>query len=40
MHLPALAAGEIYGAGLLERIPDGPQWADPAGYLARARALT
>ena len=40
VHLPALAAGEIYGAGLLERIPDGPQWADPAGYLARARALT
>ena len=39
VHLPALGADAVYGDGLLERIPDGPQWADPAAYLARARTL-
>ncbi|UQN08832.1 STM4011 family radical SAM protein [Deinococcus sp. QL22] len=39
VHLPQLQSAEIYGAGLLARIPEGPQWADPAAYLERARQL-
>ncbi|WP_425310450.1 STM4011 family radical SAM protein [Ammonicoccus fulvus] len=38
VHLDDLRASEVYGDGLLERVPD-PSWADPAGYLARARSL-
>ncbi|MFB9993314.1 STM4011 family radical SAM protein [Deinococcus oregonensis] len=39
VHLPQLQSAEVYGAGLLARIPEGPQWADPAAYLERARQL-
>lgn len=39
VHLDDLRAREVYGDGLLERVPD-PAWADPVGYLARARALS
>lgn len=38
VHLDDLGARDVYGDGLLERAPD-PTWADPAGYLARARGL-
>ncbi|MVN86331.1 radical SAM protein [Deinococcus sp. HMF7620] len=39
VHLPALGAEDLYGPGLLARIPEGPGWADPSTYLARARQL-
>lgn len=39
VHLPELHAQDVYGAGLLARIPQGPGWADPAAYLERARQL-
>ncbi len=39
VHLPALEAKEMYGVGLLARIPEGPEWADPQAYLQRARQL-
>lgn len=37
VHLDELAAAEVYGDGLLERVP--APWADPQEYLARARSL-
>lgn len=39
VHLPQLGAAEMYGAGLLARIPEGPAWAEPEAYLARAAHL-
>ena len=39
VHLPELGAGAVYGAGLLARIPEGPDWAQPEAYLERARQL-
>lgn len=39
VHLTELDAPSVYGEGLLERIPDGPAWADPAAYLERAHTL-
>lgn len=42
VHLPALGAGEVFGQGLLARIPEGPAWADPVavqGLLERGRAF-
>lgn len=39
VQLPALGAQDVYGAGLLARIPEGPDWADPGAYLDRARQL-
>ena len=42
VHLPALKAGEVFGDGLLARIPDPQAWADPArlqALLDRGRAL-
>lgn len=39
VHLPALGAEEMYGPGLLARIPEGPAWAEPSAYLARAAQL-
>lgn len=38
-HLDDLGAGRVYGSGLLERAPVGPEYADPAAYLMRARVL-
>lgn len=40
VHLADLRADQVYGDGLLERVPAGPEWADPAAYLARAHALS
>lgn len=39
IHMPEFSAQDVYGEGLLARIPQGPHWADPASYLARARQL-
>ena len=42
VHLPELGAGEVFGDGLLARIPDPQTWADPErleALLARGRAF-
>ena len=39
VHLPGLDAAEVYGPGLLARIPEGRGWAEPRGYLERAAQL-
>ncbi len=39
VHLADLGAEQVYGDGLLARIPEGSGWADPQAYLDRARAL-
>ncbi|WP_456831071.1 STM4011 family radical SAM protein [Deinococcus sp. UYEF24] len=42
VHLPGLGAGEVFGDGLLARIPDPQAWADPArlqALLERGRGL-
>lgn len=39
VHLDELAAHRVYGEGLLERVPRGPEWADPQRYLDRAQQL-
>ncbi|WP_407572572.1 STM4011 family radical SAM protein [Deinococcus altitudinis] len=42
VHLPELRAAEVFGDGLLARIPDPRAWADPARFralLERGRAL-
>lgn len=42
IHLPGLEAGEVFGDGLLARIPDPGAWADPArleALLSRGRSL-
>lgn len=39
IHMPQLNAKEIYGSGLLARIPEGPQWSEPSEYLARTKLL-
>lgn len=39
VHLPELGAQGVYGDGLLARIPEGPDWAQPGAYLERARQL-
>ncbi|WP_043816901.1 STM4011 family radical SAM protein [Deinococcus maricopensis] len=39
VHVPHLNAAGVYGDGLLARIPEGPEWAAPEAYLARAQLL-
>ena len=39
VHLSALGADEVYGPGLLARIPEGEAWAQPEPYIERARQL-